>query len=415
MKPEAVHEFTPQTYAESISLPSAPPAEMLDILIVLSQRLRFIFGVTFAAAVVTAIIVLLIPNKYTAAAVVLPPAPDSSMGSALLAEMSGGSNVLSSLAGGALGLKKSGDMYVALFRSRTVEDALIQRFGLMGRYRKKNMVDTRTMFEKRSTAVLGVKDGLIRVTFTDRDPKFAADVVNAYVDEFRKHSDSMTLTEASERRAFFQQQLFEADGNLTKAEEAMKTTEQITGVLQLDSQAKALIESAAILRAQVAAKEVQLQSMQAFVTQSNPQYLAVQQQLDALNAQLAKVAGPGAGAGANIGVSGTNVPKIGMAYLDALRDVRYYETVDELLAKQYELAKLDEARQGYIQISDVAVPPDKKSAPYRALIVALMTIVAFVAAVLWVLVANRWEQARRDPDKSVKLDLLRSALWGNRR
>jgi tyrosine-protein kinase Etk/Wzc len=413
MNPQTVHEDTPQIYAEDISMPSSPPTELLDILVVLSRRLLFIFGVTLGVAIATAVIVLLIPNKYTAAAVVLPP-QDSSVSSALLSQLSG-SNILSSLAGGALGIKKSGDMYVALFRSRTVEDALIQRFGLMARYHKKNMVDTRAMFEKRSTAVLGVKDGLIRVTFTDRDPKFAADVVNAYVDEFRKHSDSLTLTEATERRAFFQQQLLEADANLTKAEEAMKTTEQTTGVLQLDSQAKALIESAAILRAQVAAKEVELQSMRAVVTESNPKYIAVQEQLNALNAQLAKVAGPGANTATGIGVSGTNVPKIGMAYLDALRDVRYYETIDELLAKQFELAKLDEARQGAVEISDTAVPPDKKSSPYRALIVALMTIVAFVASVLWVLAANRWEQAKRDPEKSIKIELLRRALPGNRR
>ena len=102
-----------------------------------------------------------------------------------------------------------------------------------------------------------------------------------------------------------------------------------------------------------------------------------------------------------------------MAYIDALRDVRYYETVDELLAKQFELAKLDEARQGYIQISDRAIPPDKKSSPYRALIVALMTIVAFIASIFWVLAANRWEQAKRDPQKNVKIDLLRCALRGN--
>ncbi|HTV57194.1 MAG TPA: Wzz/FepE/Etk N-terminal domain-containing protein [Terriglobia bacterium] len=412
MNPQTVREDAAQMCAEDISMPSSAPTEILDILIVLSKRLRLIVGVTLGAAIVTAIIVLLMPNKYTAAAVVLPPAGES-VSSELLAQLSG-SNLLSSLAGGALGIKKSGDMYVALFRSRTVEDALIRRFGLMARFHKKTMVDTRTMFEKRSTAVLGVKDGLIRVTFTDRDPKFAADVVNAYVDEFRKHSDSMTVTEASQRRAFFQQQLLEADANLAKAEQAMKTTEQTTGVLQLDSQAKALIESAAILRAQVAAKEVQLQSMRAFVTESNPQYIAVQQQLDALDAQLAKVAGPGANAGADIGVSGTNVPKVGMAYLDALRDVRYYETIDELLAKQFELAKLDEARQGAVEVSDAAIPPDKKSSPYRALIVVLMTIVAFVACILWVLAANRWEQAKRDPEKSVKIDILRRTLFGNR-
>jgi uncharacterized protein involved in exopolysaccharide biosynthesis len=281
----------------------------------------------------------------------------------------------------------------------------------MARYHKKNMVDTRTAFEKRSTVVLGVKDGLIRITFTDRDPNFAASLVNAYVDEFRKHSDSLTLSEASQRRAFFQQQLLEANANLTRAEEAMKKTEQTTGVLQLDSQAKALIESAAVLRGQITAKEVQLQSMQAFVTQDNPQYIAAQQQLDALETQLAKVAGPNTDSVTDIGVSKTNIPETGMAYLNTLRDVRYYETIDELIAKQFELAKLDEARQGVVQISDSAIAPDKKSSPYRALIVILMTLIALICSILWALAANRWEQAKRDPEKGVKIEILRRTIF----
>jgi tyrosine-protein kinase Etk/Wzc len=410
MKSGTAPEDAQHISVEDISMPSSSPPEMLDTLIVLSRRLRFILGFTFGVAILTAIIVFLIPNKYTAAAVVLPPAQNSSMSSALLGELTG-SGLLSSLAGGALGVKSSGDMYVSLFRSRTVQDVIIQRFGLMARYHKKNMVDTRTAFEKRSTVVLGVKDGLIRITFTDRDPNFAASLVNAYVDEFRKHSDSLTLSEASQRRAFFQQQLLEANANLTRAEEAMKKTEQTTGVLQLDSQAKALIESAAVLRGQITAKEVQLQSMQAFVTQDNPQYIAAQQQLDALETQLAKVAGPNTDSVTDIGVSKTNIPETGMAYLNTLRDVRYYETIDELIAKQFELAKLDEARQGVVQISDSAIAPDKKSSPYRALIVILMTLIALICSILWALAANRWEQAKRDPEKGVKIEILRRTIF----
>lgn len=410
MKPETVHEDAPQISPDEISLPSSQPADMLDVLLILARRLRFILVFTFGAAILTAIVVLLIPNKYTAAAVVLPPAQNSSMSSALLGELGGSSSILSSLASGGLGLKNSGDMYVSLFRSRTVEDALIQRFGLMARYHKKNMVDTRRMFEKRSTVVLGVKDGLIRITFTDHDPKFAAAVANAYVEEFHKHSDSLTLSEASQRRAFFQQQLLEAGTNLTKAEEAMKQTQETTGVLQLDSQAKALIESAAILRGQITAKQVQLQSMQAFVTPDNPEYIAVQQQLAALEAQLGKVAGPNTDAATNMGVSGTNIPETGMAYLNSLRDVRYYETVYELLAKQFELAKLDEARQGVIQVSDYAVPPDKKSSPYRALTILAVAFLSFFGICTWCIFAHRLEQLKERPEESLRIDALRAAL-----
>jgi capsule polysaccharide export protein KpsE/RkpR len=158
---------------------------------------------------------------------------------------------------------------------------------------------------------------------------------------------------------------------------------------------------------------VQLQSLRAFVTEDNPQYKAVLDQLEALKSQLAKVNGPNADSVTDFSVSGTKIPEKGMVYLDAVRDVRYYETIDELIAKQFELAKLDEARQGVIQISDVAIPPDRKSSPYRALNVVLMTFIAFIVSVLWVLSANRWEQAKRNPEKSVKIETLRRALTSN--
>jgi tyrosine-protein kinase Etk/Wzc len=413
MKLDTMSEAALRTEMVDVSAP-AQELNLLDVLIILSRRRRFIGWFTLSVTVLTAIIVLLIPNKYTATSVILPPSQNTSMSSALMGQMAG-SSILASLAGSSLGIKNPADMYVALFRSTTVEDTLIQRFDLMARYHKKNMVDARHAFENRTTVVLGVKDGLIRVSVTDRDPRFAAQLANAYVDEFRKHSDSLTLTEASQRRAFFQAQLLKANEDLAKAEQAMKKMEQTTGVLQLDSQAKALIEQAAVLRAQIAAKEVQLQSIRSFETEDNPQYAMVEQQLDALQAQLAKVAGPDANTYGDIGLPKTNIPETGMAYIDALRDFRYDETITELLTKQFEAAKLDEARQGTIQISDVALPPDKKSSPYRGLIVILMTFIAVVIAVLWVLSVDRWQRSCLDPEKAAKVEILRQVIVSHRK
>lgn len=413
MKLDTMSEAAVQEEMVGVSAP-AQELHLLDILIILAGRRRFIGWFTAAAAVLTAIIVVLIPNKYTATSVILPPSQNNSMASELIGQLGGSSNLLSSLAGSGLGIKNPGDMYVSLFHSRTVEDALIQRFRLMARYHTKTMVDTRRVLEYQAAVALGIKDGLIRVSVTDRDPRFAADLANAYVDEFSKHSDALTLTEASQRRAFFQQQLFKANEDLAKAEQAMKTMEQTTGVLQLDSQAKALIEQAAILRAQIAAKEVQLQSMRSFETEDNPQYAMVEQQLDALRAQFSKVAGPDANTYGDIGLPRTNIPESGVAYIDALRDLRYNEAITELLTKQFESAKLDEARQGTIQVSDIAVPPDKKSSPPRGLIVMLMTFTAFVIAVLWVFFGERWRQALLEPGKSAKVGTLREILFGHR-
>lgn len=391
--------------------------ELLDRLIILSQRRRFIVRFTVGAAILTAIIVLLIPNRYTAATLVLPPAQNNSLSSLLLSQFAGGAGggALASVAGSSLGIKNSADMYVSFFRSRTVEDAIIQRFGLMARYRVKKMTNARRAFETYSTVVLGTKDGLIRITVTDRDPKLAAEIANSYVDEFRRLTKNLAITEAAQRRMFFQQQLLEANEHLTAAEEAMKGMQQSTGVLQLDSNARALIESAAILRAQIVAKEVQLQAMRSSETDNNPQVVIVAQELVALKDQLAKLAGAGEDPDSGFIVPKGKLPEAGIEYLRKFRDLKYYETIAELIAKQYELAKLDEAREGAIvQVADVAIPPDRKSSPPRTLIVVLMTFLAFIIAVLWVFAGARWEQTLRDPEKRDKVNTLRGLLFSKK-
>lgn len=408
---EAVQE-TIQEQTRDLKAPDdSADMQILDVLILLSQRFRFMVAVTCTATLIAVIIVLLLPNQYTAETVVLPPAQNSSMSSILLNQLAG-SGALASAAGAGLGIKSPDDMYVSLFRSRTVEDAIIRRFGLLKRYRKKCMTDARTAFEDHTTVVLGVKDNLIRISVRDKDPKFAADVANAYVDEFRKRSANLAVTEASQRRVFFQQQLLEASGNLTAAEEAMKNTEQSTGILQVDSQARALVQSAAELRAQLAAREVQLQSMRVYATDDNPDVVRMKEQIDALQGQISNLSGNVGGSDSGMIALKGKVPEASMEYLRKLRDLKYYETVETLIAKQFEIAKLDEARQGAIvQVTDVAVPPDKKSSPHRAVIVILAAFFAMIVSVLWVFLAERWRRLMRDPQKYNKVKTIRRLLF----
>lgn len=407
MKFEAISEGTQK---ETNRSNSDAKMHLLDLLTLLSARRKFIAWFTLGTAVLTAIIVFLVPSRYTAATLILPPGQNSSLSSALMGQI-GGSGALASLAGGSLGIKNPGDMYVSLLRSRTVEDALIQRFGLMGRYHKKTMEDTRTVFERRSTIVLGVKDGLIRLTATDRDPKLAAEIANAYIDEFHKQSDHLAITEASQRRAFFQQQLLEANQNLTAAEEALKLAQQSTGVLQIDSQARSLIQSAATLNGEIAAKEVQLQGMRSFATEDNPQMVMAEQQLGALKAQLAKLTGTSANSNSDIIMPRGNIPQAGMEYLNKVRDVRYYETVEELIAKQFELAKLDEARQGQVvQVVDPAVPPEKRSSPKRTLTILVAAMLGLLVACGWCLVARGFANLKNDPAERLRLERFRATF-----
>jgi tyrosine-protein kinase Etk/Wzc len=407
MKLGAIDDEIRESQAED---PSPESLHVLDLLIIFARRRKFIAFFTLGAAVLTVIVVLLIPSQYTAETLVMPPAQNSSLSSALMSQL-GGSSALASVAGAGLGIKNPTDMYISLLRSRTVEEAVVQRFKLMARYRKKRMTDARTAFEDHSTAALGVKDGLIRITVRDRDPKLAADIANAYVDEFRNLSAHLAITEASQRRVFFQQQLLEANGNLAAAEEAMKHTEQSTGILQIDSQARALIESAAALRAQVTAKEVQLQAMRAYATEDNPDVVRARDQLAALQGQLARLAGNGDDSDIGLIVSKGKAPEASMEYLRKLRDVKYYETIMELIAKQFEIAKLDEARQGaIIQVADMAVPPDKRSFPKRTIAIIVVTVLGFFAACGWCIFAEGFKQIGNNPTDRRRLDDLRASF-----
>ena len=322
---------------------------LLDIRCSLLERKRFIVRFVLGAAVLAAIVSLLLPVQYEAKIVLLPPAQNSSIGSSLLGQLGsiGALGSLASLAGGSLGIKNPADMYVSLLTSRTVEDAMIQRFGLMKEYHVKKMSEARKGFRApHARQWPEAKDGLIRLTVEDHDPKRAAELANGYVEEFRRLSASLAITEAARRRLFFQQQLQQAKESLTAAEDAMTKTQQSTGVLQIDSQARALIESAAVLRAQVVAKQVQIEGMRSFATDDNPNLVLAKQELAALQSQLERVAGSQSDAGSDINLSKGRVTESGMEYLRKFRDLKYQETVFELLAKEFEVAKLDEAREG---------------------------------------------------------------------
>ncbi|MFZ0319983.1 MAG: Wzz/FepE/Etk N-terminal domain-containing protein [Candidatus Sulfotelmatobacter sp.] len=384
---------------------------LLDIIVLLVERKRFVIRFVLGAFLLALVVSFLLPIRYEAKIVLLPPQQNSSISSMLTGQIGGALGALGALAGGSLGLKNPNDMYVSLLTSRTVEDAMINRFGLMREYHAKRMSSARKELEHRTTAVAGSKDGLIRLTIEDGEAKRAAELANGYVEEFRKLSASLAITEAARRRLFFEQQLAQAKDSLTEAEEAMAKTQQATGVLQIDSQARALIESAAILRGQVVAKQVQIEGMRSFATDDNPELILAKQELAALQAQLGRLGGSQLDDSSDLNLSKGKVTEAGMEYLRRYRDLKYKETVFELLAKEFEIAKLDEAREGsIIQVVDVAVPPDKKSFPPRILIVIGTTILGFFAAVFYVFLRERSARAFEVPENRERLNAIKRGL-----
>ena len=412
---------TPERAAEG---PATIPADqraaddgeisLLNLLIVLAERKRTVLMVTAVFAVLAVILSLMLPVRYTATLTLLPPQESSSMGAAMASQL-GNLGGVAALAGGSLGLKNPNDRYVAMLQSRTVEEGVVKRYGLMQEYHSHYLSDAQKAFQDHTIVDGNGKDGLIHISVDDHDPRRAAELANGYVDQYRDLSKDLAITEASQRRLFFQKELEQAKNNLANAEVALEQTEQKTGVIQPDSQARTLIESAASLRAQITAREVQIEGMKTFATGQNSALIQAQQELAGLRAQLAKLGGSEDSSGSEMLIPKGLVPKAGMEYVRGLRDVKYYETIFDILARQFELAKLDEAKEGaLIQVVDPAIPPDRRSFPKRGLLVIGGTVVGFLFGIFLALLQAGLQRLKEDPESTQKLSTLRRALSANR-
>ena len=404
-------ELKPQTAAPSVHGSIAGPSDdisLFDLLIILAERRRLISWITIVFACSAIIVSLLLPKSYKATVTLLPPQQSSSVGASLVSQLGNMGGGMAALAGGSFGIKNPNDMFVAMLKSRTVEDAMVQRYNLQSEYRSRYLSDARKSFESHVTVDGNGKDTMIHISVEARDPNRAAELANGYVEQFRSLSEHLAITEASQRRLFFQKELEQAKNNLASAEEALKATQEKTGLIQLDSQSRALIESAATLRAEVAAREVQIQGMQTYATSENAQLVQAQRELDGLRAQLAKLGGSGSGETDEFIVPKGKVPQAGIEYIRRVRDIKYNETVFEILARQFEVAKLDEAKQGaLIQVVDPAIPPDRRSFPKRALIVIGATFAGLFIGILVALLQAGFRRLNEDPESRDKLANLR--------
>ncbi len=273
------------------------------------------------------------------------------------------------MAGGLGSLKNPGDLYIGMLQSRTVADILIDRFKLKERYGTSTMARTRKTLED-STKIGAAKSGLITIDVEDHDAQVAADLANAYVKELTLMTETMAVSEASRRRVFFARQLESAKDKLSDAEVNLKKVQEATGMIELAGQVKGLIANTAQLQGTIAAKEVQLSSMRSFATANNPELIRVQDEIRGLNDQLFKLNKGQLSKNGDIAIPTGKIPEVSIEYIRSLRDVKYYETIFELLAKQFEMAKIDEAKDAnLIQVLDKALPAEKKSRPKSQLIV----------------------------------------------
>ena len=365
---------------------------LLDLALPLIEHWKLLILGSLAMGLAALGIAFVITPTFTARTTFLPPQQQQSGLASALASLGG----LAGLAGAAGGIKSPADQYVALMQSVSATDRLIQQFDLMQVYEAKYRFEARKALEQNTRIAIGKKDGLISIEVDDKSPQRAAEMANAYVEELRRLTSELAVSEAQQRRMFFEKELKEARDQLAKAQQALEASGFNVGALRAEP--KAAAESYARLRAEITAAEVRLQVLRGTLAEGAPEVQRQAAQLSALRGQLARL-------------ERSATDDTGPDYLSKYREFKYRETLFELFARQYELARVDESREGaLIQVVDVALPPEMKSKPARKVIAVGATMVGLLLLGMFILVRHAWRQTAADPQSAEKVARLRAAF-----
>jgi tyrosine-protein kinase Etk/Wzc len=364
---------------------------LLDLLQVIVDNLRLLVLGPLVCGLAALGYSFTIPPTYTAKTQFLPPQQQQSSAASMLASL----GALGGLAGAATGLKSPADQYIAFMKSVSLKDALIERFKLVEKFEAKLKSDAR-MALTGSVRIASGKDGLISVEVDNKDPNFAADLANAYVEELSNLLSRLAVTEAQQRRMFFEKQLQITKENFTKADLALKSSGINSSVLKT-SPASA-VEAVARLKAEISVQEVKLGTMRNYLTESSPDFKQAMSQLASLKSQVAKAE------------KEEPATKDASDYVARYREFKYQETMFELFAKQFELAKVDESREGaVIQVLDIAEPPERKAKPNKAMMAIMVTLASGFALLLFVFIRRALINASQDDEIKLKIAALKGS------
>jgi uncharacterized protein involved in exopolysaccharide biosynthesis len=365
-------ESPPLAFEASRDAKSDDGMDLFELIGLLRQHAALLIGGPLAAGILALGVTYLIRPTFTAATTFLPPQQQQGAAASVLASLGPLAGIAGAAAGG---IRTPADQYVALMRSVSVSERIIDQFKLMDVYDEQYRFDARKALGSNVRMSIGKKDGLITVEVDDTNPGRAAAMANSYVDELRRITGAIAITEAQQRRAFFEHHLQQTKDKLTAAQMALQASGFNPGAIKAEPRAAA--EGYARLRAEVTAVEVRLQTMRGSLADDTPEVRQQQAALTALRAQLARLEQSSDGSGPD--------------YVGKYREFKYQETLFDLFARQYELARADESREGgLIQVVDVAQPPEKKSKPKRALTAIAAAFAIALMLAIGVFVRHAW-------------------------
>ena len=394
-----------QTRLTDAPLSQGRQLDLFDVLLIFARQKWLLFFWTVGGALLGLFFLLQQPKLFRATAIIMPPQQEQSS-SALMGQI----GALAGLAGGGggLGLKNPSDLYIGLLTSRSVGDDLVNRFHLTDAYRINNKNAAAGTLAKRSKFGAN-KDGLISISVEDKSPKRSAALASGYIDELFRLNNRLAIGSASQRRQFFDQQLAAEKDRLADAEVALRETQEKTGVLTLSGQTQTVIAAEAMMEANISNHEVQLAAARAGSTEQNPEVVRLSSELAGLRSQL--VAMQKSQTAASGGMTQAQLPAAGLEYIRKERDVQYHQTLFELLARQLEAARIDEAKASPgIQVVDQPQVPEVKSWPSTTLFLLVGTLVGFVCGCIRCTMVFLYSYADTDPQLHGKFRAVKQAL-----
>ena len=371
---------------------------LLDILTFLGTYKVFIFVMTLVFCLLSIVVSLLMTPIFTGRTLLMPPQQQQNSAASALASLAS----LGNLTGSTLGAKSQDDMYIALMNSEKFQKAIIDRFDLKTRFKSTFLIDTRQTLGSKVRITNDKKSSLMSIEVDDPDAVFAANLANAYAQELSRFLGEMAITDAQQRRLYFANQIKKTQDDLANAEISYREIQQKSGLQIPSLQAESSVKEIAELHGQISARELQLQAMNTYATVQNPEVKKLITELTAMRMHLQKIE-QGAPSAPSAG-------KLQQGALLAYRNMKVQESILESLVKQFEFARVDEAKEGpLVQVVDIASPAERRSSPKRAAIVMVSTASGFLLACILAFLKHIYQSMAQTSSGLEKLQRFKHA------